>query len=105
MSDGSLWVLVAGTCAGCYLLKIIGYVLPPRVLDRPAVRRAVSLLPVALLAALVVVELLAAGSSYDIDAARIAGFAAGAVAVWRRAPFLVVIVLAAVVAAALRVVP
>jgi branched-subunit amino acid transport protein len=104
MSHGSLWVLVAGTCVGCYLLKIVGYVVPPRVLDRPAVRRAVSLLPVALLAALVVVELLAAGSAYDIDAARIGGFAAGAVAVWRRAPFLVVIVLAAVVAALLRVV-
>lgn len=104
MSDGSLWVLVAGTCLGCYLLKIVGYVVPPRVLGRPVVRRAVSLLPVALLAALVVVELLAAGSSYDIDGARIAGFAAGALAVWRRAPFLVVIVLAAVVAALLRMV-
>jgi branched-subunit amino acid transport protein len=104
VSDGSLWVLVSGTCVGCYLLKIVGYVLPPRVLDRPAVRRAVSLLPVALLAALVVVELLAAGSAYDIDAARIAGFAVGGLAVWRRAPFIVVIVLAAVVAAVLRVV-
>jgi branched-subunit amino acid transport protein len=104
MSDGSLWVLVAGTCAGCYLLKIVGYLLPARVLDRPSVRRAVTLLPVALLSALVVVELLAAGSAYDVDGARIAGFAAGALAVWRRAPFLVVIVVAAVVAAALRAV-
>jgi branched-subunit amino acid transport protein len=102
VSDASLWLLVAGTCVGCYLLKIAGYLVPARLLDRPAVRRAVTLLPVALLAALVVVELLAAGSAYDIDAARIAGFAAGALAVWRRAPFLVVIVLAAVVAAALR---
>jgi branched-subunit amino acid transport protein len=104
MSDASLWVLVAGTCAGCYLLKIVGYLLPARVLDRPSVRRAVTLLPVALLSALVVVELLAAGSAYDVDGARIAGFAAGALAVWRRAPFLVVIVVAAVVAAALRAV-
>jgi branched-subunit amino acid transport protein len=104
VSDASLWVLVAGTCGGCYLLKIAGYLVPARLLDRPAVRRAVTLLPVALLAALVVVELLAAGSSYDIDAPRIAGFAAGAIAVWRRAPFLVVIVLAAMVAAVLRLV-
>jgi branched-subunit amino acid transport protein len=99
-----MWILVGGTCAGCYLLKIVGYLLPPRVLDHPAVRRAVSLLPVALLSALVVVELLASGRSYDVNAARIAGFAAGAVAVWRRAPFLVVIVLAALVAGVLRAV-
>jgi branched-subunit amino acid transport protein len=97
-----MWVLVGGTCVGCYLLKIVGYLLPARILDHPGVRRAVSLLPVALLSALVVVELLAKGRAYDLNGARIAGFAAGAVAVWRRAPFLVVIVLAAVVAAAVR---
>jgi branched-subunit amino acid transport protein len=103
MSAGSMWVLVGGTCTGCYLLKVLGYLLPARVLDHPSVRRAVSLLPVALLSALVVVELVASGSAYDINGPRIAGFAAGAVAVWRRAPFIVVIVLAAVVAAVLRV--
>jgi branched-subunit amino acid transport protein len=99
-----MWVLVGGTCAGCYLLKVLGYLLPARMLDHPAARRAVSLLPVALLSALVVVELLASGSAYVVDGPRIAGFAAGAVAVWRRAPFILVIVLAAVVAAVLRIV-
>ena len=64
-------------------------------------RRLVELLPVALLAALVVVEAVANGRHLDFDGPRLAGLAVGAVAVWRRAPFLVVIVLAGLVAALL----
>ena len=65
-------------------------------------RALVELLPVALLAALVVVEAVADGRHIVLDGPRLAGFAAGAVAVWRRAPFLVVVIAAAVVAALLR---
>jgi len=59
---------------------------------------------VALLAALVVVELLADGRRLDFDGPRLAGFAAGAIAVWRRAPFLVVVVTAGLVAAGFRLI-
>jgi ABC-type sugar transport system permease subunit len=55
-----------------------------------------------LLSALVVVEAVASGRHLDWNAARLAGLAVGAVAVWRRAPFLVVIVLAALTAGLLR---
>ena len=96
------WVLVGGTVLGCYLLKLAGYLVPARVLDHPQVRRAVELLPVALLAALVVVEAVANGRHIDLDGPRLGGFAVGAVAVWRRAPFLVVVISAAVTAAVLR---
>ena len=98
----NLWVLVLATAAGCYLLKLAGYLVPARVLDEPRIRRVVELLPVALLAALVVVEALASGRHLQWDGPRLAGFAAGAVAVWRRAPFLAVVVIAAAVAALLR---
>lgn len=98
----NLWVLVLGTVLGCYLLKLAGYLVPARLLDHGPVRRAVELLPVALLAALVVVEAVSAGSAYDFDGPRLAGFAVGAVAVWRRAPFLVIVVAAAATAALLR---
>jgi uncharacterized membrane protein len=98
----NLWALVIATIAGCYLLKLAGYLVPARVLDHPRMRRLVELLPVALLAALVVVEAIASGRHVDLDGPRLAGFAVGAVAVWRRAPFLVVVVLAAVTAALLR---
>ena len=100
----NLWWLVIGTVVGCYLLKLAGYFVPARVLDHPRTRRVVELVPVALLAALVVVEGVANGRHYDADGARLAGFAVAAVAVWRRAPFLVVVILAAVTAAGLRAV-
>ncbi len=98
----NLWVLVLATAAGCYALKVAGYLVPARLLDAPQVRRLVELLPVALLAALVVVEAVASGRHLQWDAARLAGFGAAAAAVWRRAPFLAVVVIAAVVAAAAR---
>jgi uncharacterized membrane protein len=98
----NLWVLVVATAGGCYALKLAGYLMPARLLDAPRVRRLVELLPVALLAALVVVEAVASGRHLQSDAPRLAGFGAGAVAVWRRAPFLAVVVIAAVVAAVTR---
>jgi uncharacterized membrane protein len=98
-----LWTLVLATIGGCYLLKLAGYLVPEQVLGRPTIRRLVELLPVALLAALVVVEAVANGRHWHFDGPRLAGFAVGALAVWRRAPFLVIVVLAAVTAALLRV--
>jgi uncharacterized membrane protein len=96
------WALVVATSAGCYLLKLAGYLVPARVLEHRHTRRLVELLPVALLAALVIVEGMSSGTHYDVDEPRLAGFAIGAVAVWRRAPFLVIVVLAALTAALLR---
>jgi branched-subunit amino acid transport protein len=98
----SLWVLVLATVAGCYVFKLAGYLVPARVLDQPHIRRVVELLPVALLAALVVVEAIAAGRHIELDGPRLAGFGVGALAVWRRAPFMVIVVLAAATAAGLR---
>jgi hypothetical protein len=59
------------------------------------------LLPVALLAALVVVQAFATGRHLELDA-RAAGLAVAAVAVLLRAPFLLVVVAAAVTAALVR---
>lgn len=98
----SIWQLVIATIVGCYVLKLAGYLVPARVLDHPRMRHVVELVPVALLAALVVVEAIANGRHYDIDGPRLAGVAVGAVAVWRKAPFVAVIVAAALTAALLR---
>lgn len=98
----TLWWIVAGTVVGCYLLKLAGYLVPARVVENARARRLVELVPVALLAALVVVEAIANGRHYDLDGPRLAGVAVGAVAVWRRAPFLVIVVAAAATAALLR---
>lgn len=100
----NFWLLTAMVILGCYGLKLAGYYVPAAVLEHGGVRRAMELLPVALLSALVVVQLLADGRQWVLDGPRLAGFAAGALAVWRRAPFLAVIVAAAGTAALLRLV-
>ncbi len=69
----TLWILVGATIAGCYLLKLAGYLVPARLLDGPRTRRIVELLPVALLAALVVVEAIADGRHLDFNGDRLAG--------------------------------
>ena len=96
------WTLVIATAAGCFALKLAGYLIPARVLDHPRVRAVVDLMPVALLAALVVVEAVASGRHIRLDADQLAGVAVGAFAVWRKAPFLAVVVLAGLTAALLR---
>jgi branched-subunit amino acid transport protein len=97
----SVWIAVVAAGLGCYALKLAGLSVPESVLDRPYIRRATDLLPVALLAALIAVQVFADGSRLVIDA-RVAGLGAAAVALVLRAPFLVVVVVAAGTAALLR---
>lgn len=96
-----IWAAVLVTAAGCYALKLAGLSVPERVLSAPIVRRVAALLPVVLLAALVAVQTFSTGSQLQVDA-RLAGVAAAVVALLLRAPFLVVLGVAAVVAAGLR---
>jgi branched-subunit amino acid transport protein len=96
------WTVVIATIVGCYGLKLVGYYVPERWLAAQGVRRLVELVPVALLSALVVVETLAQGQHIDLDWPRLAGVAAAAVLVWRRAPFPVVVLGTAVVAVVFR---
>ena len=96
-----IWAAVLVTAGGCYLLKLAGLSVPERVLSSPRIRAVTVLLPIALLAALTVVQTFATGHSLVIDA-RAAGLAFAVVALILRAPFIVVVVGAAVVAAGLR---
>ena len=96
-----MWAAVLVGSLGCYALKLAGLSLPPRVLDDARVQRVAGLMPMALLAALVAVQTFADDKTLTVDA-RLAGVAVAVVAVWRRAPFLVVIALAAATTATLR---
>ncbi|GIH23186.1 hypothetical protein Aph01nite_14960 [Acrocarpospora phusangensis] len=100
----TVWWAIIVTCAGCYLLKLAGLAAPRRVLDHPGVRRFARLVPVALLAALIAVQTLGHGQELRLDGARLAGMAAAVVALLLRAPFLVVLVAAAVVTALTRLI-
>ncbi|MCA1711323.1 MAG: AzlD domain-containing protein [Actinobacteria bacterium] len=97
----STWHAVLLGSAGCFALKVLGWSVPPRVLANERVRRTAVLLPVALLGALVVVQAFASGRHLVLDA-RAAGLAVAAVAVLLRAPFLLVVALAAATAGLLR---
>jgi branched-subunit amino acid transport protein len=97
------WWAILGAGLGCYLLKLAGLSLPARVLEHPVVGRVADLIPVALLAALVAVQVFADDTSVTLDA-RAAGLAAAVVALLLRAPFLVVVFVAALTAALLRLV-
>lgn len=96
-----MWTALLVACAGCYLLKLVGLSVPPKVLERPAVERVADLIPVALLSALVAVQVLGGAGTLAVDA-RLAGLAFAVVALALRAPFLVVVFGAAVVAGLLR---
>jgi len=96
------WIAVLATAAGCYALKLAGLTVPPRLLARPRVRRFAELVPVALLAALAAVQSATNGHSINLDPARLAGLGAALAALVLRAPFLVVVLVAAATAAALR---
>ena len=89
------------TCLGCYLLKLAGLSVPDRWLAAERVRAIAILLPITLLAGLTAVQVLASGESIHPDA-RIAGFIAAFICLKLRAPFVVVVLVAAAVAAGLR---
>ncbi len=96
-----IWFAVIAGSIGCYVVKLTGYVVPSRLLDNVSVRRITFLLPVSLLAALVAVQTFAVGQTLQIDA-RLAGLLAAIGALLLKAPFLVVVLVAAATAAILR---
>lgn len=96
-----IWAAVLVGAAGCYLWKLAGLSVPPQLLEHPLVERIADLLPVALLSALIGVQVLGSGPSLEIDA-RLLGLGVAVVALLLRAPFLVVVVLAAATAALVR---
>lgn len=93
------WILVASAIA--YLTKLVGSMVPESVLDRPMVSLMSASVTVGLLTSLVVVTTFVSGTTVLVDA-RLAALVVAAVALWLRAPFLLVVILGAVAAAAAR---
>lgn len=96
-----IWLAVIGSCFIAYSLKASGYIVPQRFLDKPLVRAAAALFPVALLSALLGLQTFMTKTHFSADA-RIPALAAAAIALRLRWPFLAVVVTAAAVAAAIR---
>jgi branched-subunit amino acid transport protein len=98
-----IWAAVLAGSIGCYLLKLAGLSVPPKVLESKTVQRIAATLPVALLSALIVIQTFTTGHRLTLDA-RAGGLAAALIAVLLRAPFLVVVGVAAATAALIRLV-
>lgn len=96
-----MWAAITVTAVGAYLLKLAGLSIPATVLEHPLVHRIADLLPVALLAALVAVQVFGEEQSLVLDA-RAAGLGAAVVALLLRAPFIVVVLVAALTAGIVR---
>ncbi|MFC8275349.1 AzlD domain-containing protein [Streptomyces sp. NPDC057271] len=97
----TVWIAIGLTVVGCYLVKLLGLLVPAGTLERPLVQRLAALVPVALLAALTAQQTFGAGTGLAVDA-RAAGVVAAAVALVLRAPFLVVVAAAVLVTAGVR---
>lgn len=97
----SLWIWILIACAVAYLTKFVGYLVPAKWMENPRMTRIAGTLTIGLLASLTAVNTLASGQALVFDA-RIAALAAAAVALWLRAPFLVVVLAGAAAAALAR---
>ncbi|GAB2488136.1 hypothetical protein GCM10027030_22810 [Luteococcus sediminum] len=97
----SLWSWVLAASLVAFLTKLVGYLLPRRWLDSPSVLATMSAMTVGLLGSLVALNAVAAGQELVLDA-RLVALAVAALALWRRVPFLGVVVLGAAAAALVR---
>ena len=87
------WTVIVVLAVGAYVLKATG-VVAIGVRDFPVpVRNVIALIPAAVLAALIVKDTFTSGHDLQVDA-RAIGVAVACVAVWRKVPLWIVIVLA-----------
>ncbi|MTA31812.1 MAG: AzlD domain-containing protein [Actinobacteria bacterium] len=94
------WLAVIGTSVLAFILKYIGHSVPNRWLSHPRILKINSLIPIALLSALVAVQSFTKDSRLIADQ-RMAGVGVAVVALILRAPFPVVVLSAAATSAAL----
>ena len=97
------WTLVLSLAAGAYFFKVLGLVVIGDRTLPPVLDRCLALIPPALIAALIVTNTFSVGQHLQIDA-RSAGVFAAAIAAWKRAPLVLVIVVGAAVTAAVRLI-
>lgn len=97
------WLVVVILVAGSYGLKALGVTALGSIIERK-LGPVVALLPAALFTALIVVLTFEQNGELVVDA-RSAGVAAAALATWRKAPLIVVVLVAMAVTAGLRALP
>jgi hypothetical protein len=97
----NLWVWLLLACLLGYAWKLLGYLVPASLLRHPRMSRIAGTMTIGLLASLTIVNAVASGQTLAFDA-RMGALAAAGIALWLRAPFLVVVLAGAGAAAGLR---
>lgn len=97
----SLWGWILLACAVSIATKFAGFLVPAKLLDNPRMLRVAGALTIGLLAALTAVNTVASGQSLVFDA-RLAALVAAGIALWLKAPFLVVVLVGAIAAGGAR---
>ena len=93
------WIATIGTSVIAFALKFSGHSVPERWLSHPKIQRINTLIPIALLSALVAVQSFSEKSKLMIDQ-RLVGLSVAIAALLLKAPFPVVVIAAAVSSAA-----
>jgi uncharacterized membrane protein len=97
----TLWIWIIAASVVAFVTKLLGYLVPRRLLKNPRVLRIAGTLTIGLLAALTAANTFSSGGNLVADA-RIGSLVVAAIALLCRAPFIVVVILGALAAAGLR---
>ena len=97
----SKWAVVITSALIAFILKITGYIIPEKYLEKPTIKSITNYVPIVMLSALVVVQTFSQGQSIVFDA-RVLGLMIAFILLLLRAPFIVVVVAAALVSALYR---
>ncbi|CAN5209043.1 hypothetical protein BH11ACT5_BH11ACT5_21800 [soil metagenome] len=97
----TIWQTIILASIAVLALKLLGYLVPPSLVEKPTPARVANLLTVALLAALIVVQTVGGAQGLVLDA-RVPALIVAAGLFALRVPFIVVVGAAALVAALIR---
>ncbi len=96
------WLSIIALTVAVWGQRLLGaFVVGPALSRRPAITRAMGLIPAAVVTAVIVQLTVGQARSIVIDE-RLAGVAVAGALIWRRAPFIVVVAAAAATTALLR---
>lgn len=97
----SKWTVVIASSVIAFILKITGYIVPEKYLEKPTIKSITNYVPIVMLSALVVVQTFSQGQALVFDA-RVLGLVIALILLLFRTPFIVVVIAAATVSALFR---
>jgi branched-subunit amino acid transport protein len=100
MSSFDIWIVIAISSVIMFLMRITGYLIPQKLLQGVRLNQIITLIPIVLLAALVAIQTGTSGDEITVDH-RLAGVAVGAVTLYFKGSFILVLSLSGLTGALL----